>query len=171
MCIRDRGRKGSPGPRGSPAGGKGAPNAANTPSPQAQQKVDTPKQTRDAKIEMLKKASPSASPQGGRSHFVAPPKCAKCDKGVYALEKVDACDKIWHKACFRCKHCNGVLSLKAFATINNDPYCKPHYMELFKSKGNYGVFSGGEKGGTGYTGQGFTGVSSIRKSAEAKGSD
>jgi hypothetical protein len=57
---------------------------------------------------------------------------------------VQACDKDWHKQCFRCKHCNNVLSLGGFATINADPYCKPHYMELFKSKGNYAVFSDGD---------------------------
>jgi len=54
--------------------------------------------------------------------------------------QVQACDKDWHKQCFRCKHCNMVLSLKAFAVINAEPYCKPHYMEIFKSKGNYAAF-------------------------------
>jgi hypothetical protein len=58
--------------------------------------------------------------------------------------------------------------LKAFATINNDPYCKPHYMELFKSKGNYGVFSGEEKGGTGYTGAGFVGLDNMARQNAGK---
>jgi len=105
----------------------------------------------------------TSSPGGSKSRIQAPPKCAQCSKGVYPLEKIEACDKIYHKGCFRCKHCNGVLGLKGFATINNDPYCKPHYMELFKSKGNYGVFSGDEKGGTTYTGMGFVGVDVMQR--------
>jgi len=91
-----------------------------------------------------------------------PPKCATCAKGVYPLEKIDACDKVYHKGCFKCKHCKMVLSLKTFATIANEPYCKPHYMEIFKSKGNYGVFTGEEKGGTTFTGQ-FSGVNNVNK--------
>ena len=91
-------------------------------------------------------------------------KCAACDKAVYPLEMVKACNKSWHKLCFRCKECNMVLSLKAFAAINDDPYCKPHYMKLFHSKGNYDAF-GGEgalaRSGTGYTGMGFSGVGKV----------
>jgi len=70
------------------------------------------------------------------------PKCAKCDKAVYTLEEVKACDKTFHKACFRCKHCDGQLSLKGFAAIEGEPYCKPHYLELFKSKGSYKGITG-----------------------------
>eukprot|EP01089_Gocevia_fonbrunei_P017823 TRINITY_DN589_c0_g1_i4.p1 TRINITY_DN589_c0_g1~~TRINITY_DN589_c0_g1_i4.p1 ORF type:complete len:546 (+),score=167.63 TRINITY_DN589_c0_g1_i4:135-1772(+) len=114
----------------------------------------------------MSEAASSPSSGGSLSRINAPPKCALCGKGVYPLEKIDACEKVWHKGCFRCKHCNGVLGLKGFATINNDPYCKPHYMELFKSKGNYAVFSGEEKGGTTYTGMGFVGVNALRKDAE-----
>jgi hypothetical protein len=49
---------------------------------------------------------PAASPVktgGSKSRIVAPPKCAQCGKGVYPLEQVQACEKIWHKTCFRCK--------------------------------------------------------------------
>jgi len=81
------------------------------------------------------------------------PQCARCGKGVYPMEMLSACDKIWHKACFRCKQCDMVLSMKAFAAIEGDPYCKPHFMQLFKSKGNYKVFGGteGEKPSSSFT--------------------
>jgi len=78
------------------------------------------------------------------------PKCAKCEKSVYPLEEIRACDKAFHKGCFRCKHCDGQLSLKGFATINNDPYCKPHYLELFKNKGSYKGITG-EDGSSSFT--------------------
>jgi hypothetical protein len=74
--------------------------------------------------------------------------CAKCDKTVYPLEELRACNKTYHKACFRCKHCDGALSLKGFATIGDEPYCKPHYQQLFKQKGNYEALSGGSNEGS-----------------------
>eukprot|EP01103_Thecamoeba_quadrilineata_P002197 TRINITY_DN12191_c0_g1_i1.p1 TRINITY_DN12191_c0_g1~~TRINITY_DN12191_c0_g1_i1.p1 ORF type:complete len:321 (-),score=41.97 TRINITY_DN12191_c0_g1_i1:141-974(-) len=73
-------------------------------------------------------------------------KCAKCEKTVYPMEKLLACNKIYHNACFRCKHCDGKLSLKGFATIDGDAYCKPHYLSLFKSKGTYSGISGTAEG-------------------------
>jgi len=86
-------------------------------------------------------------------HQSPAPKCAKCDKAVYPLEEIRACEKIFHKGCFRCKHCDGHLSLKGFATINNDPYCKPHYLELFKNKGSYKGITGegGESSSSSFT--------------------
>jgi hypothetical protein len=73
-------------------------------------------------------------------------KCAKCEKTVYPIEKLVACNKVYHNACFRCKHCDGKLSLKGFATIEGEPYCKPHYLSLFKSKGTYSGITGGAEG-------------------------
>jgi len=74
------------------------------------------------------------------------PNCSRCDKAVYPMEKLIACDKVFHNKCFRCKHCDGKLSLKGFATIDGEPYCKPHYLSLFKSKGNYGAITGDSDG-------------------------
>jgi len=85
-------------------------------------------------------------------------KCFKCDKTVYSLELLVACDKTWHKSCFRCKHCNSVLGLKGFATIDGEPYCKPHYMEIFKSKGTYKAFSGAEGASTSFNPSTLKGV-------------
>jgi len=71
-------------------------------------------------------------------------KCARCEKIVYSMEELKACDKIWHKQCFKCIHCGMVLSMKGFAAIEGDPYCKPHFLELFKQKGSYATFKEGD---------------------------
>ncbi|EDQ90273.1 uncharacterized protein MONBRDRAFT_3283, partial [Monosiga brevicollis MX1] len=63
--------------------------------------------------------------------------CAVCDKAVYAMEKLEADGKIYHKNCFRCSVCNKAVSLGGFAALAGALYCKPHFKQLFKSKGNY----------------------------------
>lgn len=37
----------------------------------------------------------------------------------------------------RCKHCNTLLSLGNLTQLNGAYYCKPHYQQLFKLRGNY----------------------------------
>ena len=55
-----------------------------------------------------------------------------------------------------------VLSLKGFAAINDEPYCKPHYMKLFHSKGNYAGFTDeNARSGSTYTGAAFMGMSQV----------
>jgi hypothetical protein len=89
-------------------------------------------------------------------------KCNKCDKVVYDLERISALSKNYHKSCFRCKHCDNVLSLKGFAAIEGEPYCKPHYLELFKSKGNYSGITGGSSGTSGFNSSaGFKGMNDV----------
>ncbi|KAK6312046.1 hypothetical protein J4Q44_G00177100 [Coregonus suidteri] len=63
--------------------------------------------------------------------------CSSCEKTVYPMERLVANNLIFHSACFCCKHCNTKLSLGTFAALSGDFYCKPHYQQLFKSKGNY----------------------------------
>jgi len=95
-------------------------------------------------------------------------KCGKCDKIVYPLEMIIACDKPWHKGCFKCTHCDNVISLKGFATIDGNPYCKPHYLELFKSKGNYKVFSGDSNQSSSYNASaGFKGIDTLKKGSDS----
>jgi len=88
----------------------------------------------------------------------ANPNCTRCQKTVYPMEKLIACDKVFHNRCFRCKHCDGKLSLKGFATIDGEPYCKPHYLSLFKSKGNYGAITGDGEGKSSSFNVSFKGV-------------
>lgn len=63
--------------------------------------------------------------------------CVTCLKTVYPLEKLVANQQIYHNTCFRCAYCNTKLSLVNYASLHNNVYCKPHYCQLFKAKGNY----------------------------------
>jgi hypothetical protein len=63
--------------------------------------------------------------------------CLVCEKPVYAQDRLSADEKIFHKGCFRCKHCNSVLKLGSYAAMGGEFYCKPHFKQLFTSKGNY----------------------------------
>ncbi|XP_043080637.1 LIM domain and actin-binding protein 1a [Puntigrus tetrazona] len=63
--------------------------------------------------------------------------CIMCLKTVYPLEKLVANQQIYHNTCFRCAYCNTKLSLVNYASLHNNVYCKPHYCQLFKAKGNY----------------------------------
>uniref|UniRef100_A0A672TCQ6 LIM zinc-binding domain-containing protein n=1 Tax=Sinocyclocheilus grahami TaxID=75366 RepID=A0A672TCQ6_SINGR len=63
--------------------------------------------------------------------------CASCEKTVYPMERLVANNLIFHNTCFCCKHCNTKLSLGSYAALQGEFYCKPHFQQLFKSKGNY----------------------------------
>ncbi|XP_066564599.1 LIM domain and actin-binding protein 1a isoform X2 [Amia ocellicauda] len=63
--------------------------------------------------------------------------CVSCQKTVYPLERLVANQLVFHKACFRCSHCSNRLSLGNFASLHGSVYCKPHFSQLFKAKGNY----------------------------------
>lgn len=39
--------------------------------------------------------------------------------------------------CFKCKQCNKTLSLGTFAAVSGALFCKPHFKQLFRLKGNY----------------------------------
>ncbi|XP_022053153.2 LIM domain and actin-binding protein 1-like isoform X1 [Acanthochromis polyacanthus] len=63
--------------------------------------------------------------------------CIACLQTVYPLERLEAHKQVYHKSCFRCVHCSTKLSLGNFASLHGNIYCKPHFSQLFKSKGNY----------------------------------
>uniref|UniRef100_A0A8C0TUI3 LIM zinc-binding domain-containing protein n=2 Tax=Canis lupus familiaris TaxID=9615 RepID=A0A8C0TUI3_CANLF len=63
--------------------------------------------------------------------------CILCQKTVYPMECLVADKQSFHKSCFRCHHCNSKLSLGNYASLHGQIYCKPHFSQLFKSKGNY----------------------------------
>uniref|UniRef100_A0A673UCX4 Xin actin binding repeat containing 2 n=1 Tax=Suricata suricatta TaxID=37032 RepID=A0A673UCX4_SURSU len=63
--------------------------------------------------------------------------CTLCQKTVYPMECLVADKQSFHKSCFRCHHCNSKLSLGNYASLHGQIYCKPHFNQLFKSKGNY----------------------------------
>ncbi|TWW62241.1 LIM domain and actin-binding protein 1-like isoform X1 [Takifugu flavidus] len=71
--------------------------------------------------------------------FRLPPRetCVACQKTVYPLERMVALQHVYHKRCFRCHHCNTTVSLGNYASLQGNIYCKPHFNQLFKTKGNY----------------------------------
>ncbi|XP_022427898.1 LIM domain and actin-binding protein 1 isoform X3 [Delphinapterus leucas] len=77
--------------------------------------------------------------QDGEKKFQAPARetCVECQKTVYSMERLLANKQVFHVSCFRCSYCNNKLSLGTYASLHGRIYCKPHFNQLFKSKGNY----------------------------------
>ncbi|KAJ4831561.1 LIM domain-containing protein wlim1 [Turnera subulata] len=63
-------------------------------------------------------------------------KCTACDKTVYLVDRMATDKRVYHKACFRCHHCNGTLKLTSFCSLEGVLYCRPHYDQLFKRTGS-----------------------------------
>ncbi|XP_066300140.1 LIM and SH3 domain protein 1-like isoform X2 [Branchiostoma lanceolatum] len=55
------------------------------------------------------------------------PKCARCEKTVYPMEKLNCLDKYWHKGCFNCEVCRMTLNMKNYKGKDKNPYCNAHY--------------------------------------------
>lgn len=76
-------------------------------------------------------------------------KCHVCHKTVYATEKTVVEDKedkkVFHKTCLKCSHCNVIVTLGNYASMQGVVYCKPHFKQLFAQKGNYDEAFGKEK--------------------------
>ncbi|KAM6215665.1 LIM domain and actin-binding protein 1 [Rhynchocyon petersi] len=97
---------------------------------------DHPKQlSPDARASSLSESSP---PKAAKK-FQAPVRetCVECQKTVYPMERLLANQQVFHISCFRCSYCNNKLSLGTYASLHGRIYCKPHFNQLFKSKGNY----------------------------------
>jgi len=89
-----------------------------------------------------KPSSPSAAGSSGAAprfgnRFGSRDVCHNCGKRVYPMDMTRADDKVFHKGCFRCHHCNRTITPGNFAALSGNFYCKPHFKQLFKSKGNY----------------------------------
>ena len=99
-------------------------------------------------------AEPTPSPSGGRapievgklgSRFTevssgsgnSSNTCAACGKTVYLVEKLVVDGDTYHKSCFKCSVCNGSISAGSYAKAHGVLYCKPHFKQKFKEKGNY----------------------------------
>jgi hypothetical protein len=81
--------------------------------------------------------SPQSKINAPKSTLGVAPKCFFCGKSVYAMEKGEADGMVFHKNCFRCEHCKKVTKIGSYAALGGKIYCKPHFKQLFKSKGNY----------------------------------
>ncbi|KAK3239825.1 hypothetical protein CYMTET_50275 [Cymbomonas tetramitiformis] len=66
----------------------------------------------------------------GGADGVGGDKCAGCGKTVYATEKFEAADKIWHAGCFRCSDCQAKLSLTNYTASKGVVYCRLHVPTL-----------------------------------------
>ncbi|XP_059103149.1 LIM domain and actin-binding protein 1 [Peromyscus eremicus] len=101
----------------------------------AQQPVHPKPLSPDARTSSLPESSPSKTVK----KFQAPAKeiCVECQKTVYPMERLLANQQVFHISCFRCSYCNNKLSLGTYASLHGRIYCKPHFNQLFKSKGNY----------------------------------
>ncbi|XP_021964780.1 uncharacterized protein LOC110860034 isoform X2 [Folsomia candida] len=71
------------------------------------------------------------------NNTMADSNCAFCEKKVYAMEKLEANSQVYHKTCFRCSVCKTIMRLDAFTFHHGALYCKNHFKQLFKIKGNY----------------------------------
>ncbi|CAH8578365.1 unnamed protein product [Heterobilharzia americana] len=65
------------------------------------------------------------------------PRCHACGEVVYPLEALHTIGRVYHKTCFKCHHCQRVLSLGKYSVWEGNPYCEPHYLVLFKAFGHY----------------------------------
>ncbi|XP_047335450.1 LIM domain-containing protein WLIM1-like [Impatiens glandulifera] len=63
-------------------------------------------------------------------------KCMACEKTVYLVDKLAVNNRVYHKACFRCHHCNNTLKLGNFNSFDGVLYCRPHFDQLFKRTGS-----------------------------------
>uniref|UniRef100_A0A7N1A263 LIM zinc-binding domain-containing protein n=1 Tax=Kalanchoe fedtschenkoi TaxID=63787 RepID=A0A7N1A263_KALFE len=72
-------------------------------------------------------------------------KCNACDKTVHFIDMMSADGVIYHKSCFRCSHCNGLLVVSSYSSMDGVLYCRPHFEQLFKETGNFSQkFSSGK---------------------------
>jgi len=84
------------------------------------------------------------------------------------MEKVSVENKAFHENCFKCAHCKKKLTPGTYTALESTFYCKPHYTQLFTTKGNYSEGFGKEKPTAGWapsTG-GYTGE--FKKQEEKK---
>ncbi|KAJ3053943.1 LIM domain-containing protein 2 [Rhizophlyctis rosea] len=82
-------------------------------------------------------STPSSNPPPNLSKFGGTPRCQSCSKPVYLVEQVTLDGKIFHKTCLKCAHCKSTLKMGNLASMGGEYYCKPHFKQLFKVKGNY----------------------------------
>ena len=95
-----------------------------------------PMYDRDPELnDLLTRRAPKFKPQA--------PKCAKCQKSVYAAEEVRAANKTFHKLCFKCTSCNKLLETNILTEHQGDLYCRSCYAKNYGPKGyGYGIGAG-----------------------------
>ncbi|KAJ1945840.1 hypothetical protein FBU59_002194 [Linderina macrospora] len=82
--------------------------------------------------------SPSSVFSSGRPRFnVAANKdiCPRCAKQIYHAEKAVGPRGPWHKACFKCRRCNTLLSSTTVTEHDGEAFCRNCYTKLFSPRG------------------------------------
>jgi len=64
---------------------------------------------------------------------------------VYPMEQLVADGLFFLKGCFTCQECKKPIGLGSYAALQGKIYCKPHFKQLFKLKGNYDEGFGAEQ--------------------------
>ncbi|KAF7828295.1 LIM domain-containing protein WLIM2b-like [Senna tora] len=64
-------------------------------------------------------------------------KCKACDKTVHFIDTLSADGVVYHKTCFKCSHCHGLLVISNYSSMDGVLYCKPHFEQLFKETGTF----------------------------------
>ncbi|KAK9984405.1 hypothetical protein SO802_033930 [Lithocarpus litseifolius] len=57
------------------------------------------------------------------------------DNTVHVIELFTADGVPYHKICFKCSHCNGILAMSRYSSMDGVLYCKPHFEQRFKETG------------------------------------
>lgn len=70
-----------------------------------------------------------------------PDVCPRCEKSVYAAEKIIGAGGSWHKSCFSCATCGKKLDSTTVSDKDGEIYCKGCYGKNFGPKG-YGFGQG-----------------------------
>ncbi|KAF5405164.1 hypothetical protein PHET_01480 [Paragonimus heterotremus] len=71
---------------------------------------------------------------------VPQPCCSACGYAVYAAEMLRVMGRVYHKRCFRCQKCCGVLGVENYHVLDGVPYCKAHYLQLLHCREVTGYF-------------------------------
>ncbi|KAM6330774.1 LIM domain and actin-binding protein 1 [Alca torda] len=106
---------------------------------ESETEVQKPVSTKQQNFGSKPAGQTDTSPPKAVKKFQLPMKetCVGCQKTVYPMERLFANQQVFHISCFRCSYCNSKLSLGTYASLRGNIYCKPHFNQLFKSKGNY----------------------------------
>ncbi|GMJ10955.1 pollen-specific LIM protein 2c [Hibiscus trionum] len=64
-------------------------------------------------------------------------KCRSCDKTVHFYDMISADGTPYHKTCFRCSKCNGLLVMSTYCARDGILYCKPHFEQVCRATGTY----------------------------------
>jgi hypothetical protein len=115
-------------------------------------------------IQMNQKVSRSLKQKNGEIWFrascsapgVVSSLCHDWDNRIYQIKWLYRCNWVtmrlsavqtsveglpYHKNCFKCVHGGCTISPSNYAALEGRLYCKHHYSQLFKEKGNYSQFN------------------------------